>query len=183
MRLIDVARVLGTSSSHVSRAENGLIKGIGVPALARHAAVVGLKPYFKLYPAIGRPLDAPQLALLGRFRKRIHPSWQVQLEVPIPRVGDLRAADAMLTIGGCRCMVEVITRIADFQAQLRSAHLKQRDLNADRLILVVSATTTNRRVLRAAGAAVPAALPLGTKPILRSLLAGADPGADGLVLL
>lgn len=183
LRLIDVASALRTSISHVSRVENGLIKGIGVPALTRHAAVVGLKPYFKLYPAISRPLDAAQLALLARFRERIHPSWHVKLEVPMAKIGDLRAADAMLTIPGCRCMVEVITRLADFQAQLRSAHLKQRDLNADRLILVVAATTTNRRTLRLAASAMQAGLSLDTKQTLRLLAAGADPGADGLVVL
>lgn len=76
----------------------------------------------------------------------------------------------------------VITRLADFQAQRRSAHLKQRDLNADRLILVVAATATNRRALHLAEAAVKSALPLGTKLTLRRLAAGTDPGADGLVI-
>jgi hypothetical protein len=183
MRLVDVATLLGTSFSHVSRVEHGLIKGIGIPALTRHAAVVGLKPYFKLYPAISRPLDAAQLALFARFKERIHPAWHIQLEVPMPKLGDLRAADAVLTIQGCRCMVEVITRLADFQAQLRSAHLKQRDLNADRLILVVAATATNRRALRLAEAAVKSAVPIDTKRSLSHLAAGIDPGADGLVLL
>jgi len=183
MRQVDVATLLGTSISHVSRVEHGLIRGIGVPALTRHAAVVGLKPYFKLYPAISRPLDTAQLRLFARFKERIHPRWHIQLEVPMPKLGDLRAADALLTIDGCRCMVEVITRLADFQAQLRSAHLKQRDLNADRLILVVAGTATNRRALRVAEAALKSALPLGTKLTLRHLAAGTDPDADGLVVL
>lgn len=183
LRLIDVATVLRMSAAHVSRVENGLIKGIGVPALTRHAAVVGLKPYVRLYPAISRPLDSAQLALFARLKERINPRWHIELEVPMPKVGDLRAADAVLSIEGCRCMVEVFTRVADFQAQLRSAHLKQRDLDADRLILVVAATATNRRALRLAEAAVNSALPLGTKPTLQRLAAGTDPGADGLVLL
>jgi transcriptional regulator with XRE-family HTH domain len=183
MTLVDVAAQLGMSYSHVSRVEHGLIRGIGIPAVTRHAATVGLKPYLKLYPAISRPLDAAQLALFARLKERIHAGWHIQLEVPMPRLGDLRAADAVLTTHGCRCMIEVITRLADFQAQLRSAHLKQRDLNADRLVLVVAATATNRRALRLADAAVKSALPLDTRQTMRHLAAGTEPGADGLVLL
>jgi transcriptional regulator with XRE-family HTH domain len=179
----DVGGVLGRAASHVSRVEHGLIRGLGMEAIVRHAAVVGLKPWVRLFPTVARPLDAAQLALLRRFQARIGEVWGVILEVPMPRAGDLRAADALLTIPGCRCMVEVITRLADFQAQVRAAHLKQRDLGADRLIFVIAATTTNRRALRAAGSAVETAFPLATRATLHALAAGNDPGADGLVLL
>lgn len=183
MRQVDVAAPLRMSISHVSRVEHGLIKGIGIPQLTRHAAVVGLKPWFRLFPAISRPMDSAQLALFARLKARLHGAWQIQLEVPMPRVGDLRAADAVLTSGSCRCMVEVITRLADVQAQLRSARLKQRDLSADRLILVVAASATNRRAVRFAEEAIRSALPLDTKLALRHLAAGTDPGADALILL
>jgi len=183
MTQADVAAQLSTSNSHVSRVEHGLIRGIGIPRLTRHAAVVGLKPYIKLFPAIGRPLDTAQLTLFARFKERVSRTWHIQLEVPMPKLGDLRAADALLTIPGCRCMVEVITRLADFQAQLRSAHLKQRDLGADRLILVVAANATNRRAVRLAQAAARSALPLDTKAALNLLASGVDPGADALVVL
>lgn len=182
-RLADVAEILGTSISHVSRVEHGLIKGIGIPALTRHAAAVGLKPYVKLFPAIARPLDHAQLALFARFRKRISTIWQVSLEVPMPIAGDLRAADALISIPGCRCMVEVITRLADFQAQYRAAQAKQRDLRADQIIFVVGGTTTNRRAIRDMGVAVTDALPLGTKDALLKLGAGVHPGANALILL
>jgi transcriptional regulator with XRE-family HTH domain len=182
-RLADVAEILGTSISHVSRVEHGLIKGIGIPALTRHAAAVGLKPYVKLFPAIARPLDHAQLALLARFRERISTIWQVSLEVPMPIAGDLRAADALISIPGCRCMVEVITRLADFQAQYRAAQAKQRDLSADQIIFVVGGTTTNRRAIRDMGVAVTDAFPLGTKDALLKLGAGVDPGANALILL
>jgi transcriptional regulator with XRE-family HTH domain len=179
----EVATVLVTSTSHVSRVEHGLIKGLGLPAMSRHAAAVGLKPWVRLYPAISRPLDRAQLALLGRFRSRLGSAWQIELEAPMPIAGDLRAADALISIPGCRCMVEVITRLADFQAQLRIARLKFRDLRADRLIFVVDANPTNRRALRDSGQSVTDAFPLDTKAALRILAAGADPGADALILL
>jgi transcriptional regulator with XRE-family HTH domain len=182
-RQADVAEILGTSISHVSRVEHGLIRGIGIPALTRHAAAIGLKPYLKFYPAISRPMDRAQLAVLTRFRERLGSAWRVIVEAPMPIHGDLRAADALLTIPGCRCMVEVITRLADFQAQLRSARNKQRDIQADRLVFVVSGTTTNRRAIRDVGATIADAFPLTTKEALAKLGAGVDPGADALIVL
>jgi len=178
-----VAERVGRSTSHVSRVEHGLIRGFTFPQLYRHSAVVGLKPFLNLYPSIARPLDRAQLALFARFRERIGHQWSVILEVPMPIAGDLRAADAVIAQAGLRIMVEVITRLADFQAQLRSAHRKVRDLGANRLILVVAGTETNRRALRDAGVAIDEALPVRTKAALTHLARGEDPGGDALVLL
>lgn len=183
MTQYQVAEQLGRSISHVSRVEHGLLNMIGIVQVTKHAAVVGLKPWVRLYPVVARPLDNAQLALLARFRERISNAWKVTLEAPMPLPGDLRAADALITINGCVCIVELITRLADFQAQLRSAQLKKRDLHAMRLIFVVAANATNRRSLHQAGAAVRDAFPLDTKATLRALAEGRDPGADGLVLL
>lgn len=178
-----VAEQLGKSRSYISRVENGLVASLRVADLTRHASIVGLKLYAKLFPAGRRVMDAAQLALLERFRTRIAEAWTVELEVPMPIPGDLRAADALISVPGCRCMVEVITRMADFQAQLRSTRLKQRDLGADHLILVILGSSTNRRVLREAAGAVAVAFPLDTKAALRLLSIGTDPGADALILL
>lgn len=178
-----VGERLGHDAAHVSRVEHGLIRGLGVGAVVRHAAVIGLQPWVRLFPSARRPLDEAQLALFARFRQRIGAAWRVSLEAPMPGRGDLRAADALLVVPGCRCMVELITRLADLQAQLRAAHRKQRDLGADRLILVIAATTTNRNVIRAAGPALREALPLDTRATLTAIAAGTDPGADGLVVL
>lgn len=179
----EVATRLGRAGSHVSRAEHGRIPTLNLTQLATHAAVIGLKPWLRVYPAIARPLDAGQLALFDRLRARLAPNWRVRVEVPMPSSGDLRAADVMLTAAACTCMVELITRLADFQAQVRAAHLKQRDVGAQRLILVVGGSVTNRRVLRSMSAAVAEAFPLGTKTTLQALGAGTDPGEDGLVIL
>jgi hypothetical protein len=145
--------------------------------------VVGLKPWIRLFPSAARPLDHAQLELLARFRTRISSSWQVILEATMPIQGDLRAADALLVGASVRCMVEVITRLADFQAQVRAAHRKQRDIGGDRLVIVIAGTTTNRRALADAGSAVRDAFPIDTKATMRALGAGEDPGADGIVLI
>jgi transcriptional regulator with XRE-family HTH domain len=178
-----VAARIGGSASQVSRVEHGLIRGFTLEQLHRHSAVVGLKPYLNLYPSVARPLDRAQLALFARFRGRIGHEWSVRLEVPMPLAGDLRAADAVLAMPGSRIVVEVITRLADFQAQLRSARRKVRDLDADRLVLVVGATETNRRAIRDAGVAVEEAFPFRTKAAMRRLARGEDPGGDSLILL
>lgn len=179
----DIGGILGRSASHVSRVEHGLIKGLGITDVTRHAAAVGLKPWIALFPRVATPLDRPQLDVLNRFRDRIAATWRVELEAVVPKYGDMRAADAILHGAGIRCVVEVITRLADVQAQIRAARRKQRDLGADRLVIVIGGTRTNRRVLADAGPVVRDAFPLDTRATLQALAAGTDPGADGIVLL
>lgn len=182
-RQVDVARLLRTSGSRISRVEQGLVRTLNLHDLTRHAAAVGLKPYVKLFPLGRRLLDRPQLQLLDRFRARLHPSWTWETEVPVPIPGDLRAGDCCIAIPGCSILVEAYTRLSDYQAQVRSARRKQSDLGADRLVLLCAATHANRRALAEAGGVARASFPSGTKSTLRSLADGVDPGQDGLVLL
>lgn len=174
---------IGKSASYVSRVENGRIAGVKMTDLVRHAAALGLRPWFRLYPSGRRPLDAPQLATLHRLRERLSHAWVVAIEVPVPIAGDLRAADAVISIPGCRCLVEVITRLADWQAQVRAARLKHRDLGTDRLLLVIADTTTNRRLLRSVPDVALTEFPLRTREALAALRAGLDPGGDAVVLI
>jgi transcriptional regulator with XRE-family HTH domain len=179
----DVAARAGTSPAQLSRLENGHLATMSIISLHRVAAAVGLRLFARCYPAGRRLLDRAQIALLDRFRARIHPAWQWRLEVPVPLAGDLRAADATLTLPGCVIVVEAITRLADLQAQLRAAQLKRRDIGAARLILLVSDSTANRQAIREAGPMLDAALPLRTRAAVTVLGSGADPGADALIVL
>jgi transcriptional regulator with XRE-family HTH domain len=179
----DVARAVGTSTARVSMIERGLVPTVAYRDLARFAGVVGLKLYLRAYPAGRRLLDGPQLQLLDRFRARIAAAVALRTEVPMPLEGDLRAADCVAALAGITIVIELITRLADFQAQSRAALLKQRDLGADRCLLVIAATRANRAALREADAAVAASFPLRTREVLRALAADADPGANGIVLL
>ena len=174
---------LDRSGSHVSRTEHGLLVALRLRDLVRHAAAVGLRPHVRLYPTGRRPLDAAQLSTLAKLRGRLHPSWRVSLEVPVPRAGDLRAADAVISKPGCRCAVEVITRLADVQAQLRAARLKHRDLGTDRLLIVLAATPANRRMVRSIPAGTLDDLPVRSRWALQALSRGVDPGADALILI
>jgi hypothetical protein len=92
------------------------------------ASVVGLRIRIKAYPE-GVPLrDAPQIALIREFRKRLGPAASLMtLERPASdSAGDLRAFDAYLGIAG-GCALEFVTRFHDCQAQVRAALLKLRD--------------------------------------------------------
>lgn len=178
-----VAATLGVSQAWVSIVERGRARSLTLDHLARHAATVALRPWTRLFPD-GRLLhDEPQLALLQRLRHRLHRVWTWELEVPMPTARDLRAADCRITIPGCSILVEAITRFADAQAQSRAAQRKRRDLGCDRLIVLLAATGSNRRALRAAGPAFAAAFPMSPRATLRALADGRDPGADAILFL
>ena len=176
-------RAIGRSGSWISRVEAGRVPGVSLAELTLIAAAVGMKLSANLFPAGRRPLDAPQLALLNRFNARIGPQWHRELDRVMPLAGDLRAVDEVISTGSCSCAVEAITRLVDWQAQLRPARAKQRDLGAARLILLIQGSHANRRMLHELGPLVPDDFPIGTRHALRSLAAGEDPGGDCLVVL
>ncbi len=178
-----VADRLGWSKSKISRIERGLSRRVTLPDITSFAAVVGLRPYVKLYP-VGPPLrDVGQVELLAALNARMHARWQTAHEVPVRKRGDLRAADQVSRIPGCDVMVEAYRRFSDYQAQSRSARAKQSDLGADRLILLLEDTRTNRRALAAAGSEPKRSFPVPQRAMLAALRAGRDPGGDGIVFL
>jgi transcriptional regulator with XRE-family HTH domain len=182
-RLVDTAQRVGMSASHLSRVERGMHRSVTYEQLASIAAAVGLKLYIRAFPARRRLLDKPQLALYERLSSRAHPAFAWKTEVPMPIEGDLRAADVVGEIPGCRIVVELIAKLSNYQHQARAGQLKQRDLGADRLILVLYASRSNREAVREAGPAADAAFPLRTREVMEALAEGRDPGANGIVFL
>ena len=174
---------LGWSKSKISRIERGRSPRVTIEDLVLIGSVVGLRPSVKFWPSV-RPLrDAGQVELLAALNERMHPSWRHQHEVPMPRPGDLRAADQVSSVPGCRLMVEAFRRFADYQAQTRGAREKQRDLGADRLLILIEDTRVNRRALDAVGPELRRSFPVPPRAMLAALAAGLDPGGDGMVLL
>ena len=174
---------IGASPSEVSRRELGRSRRLTGQKLAVHAAAVGLKLSVKLFPVGGGIRDAAQARYIAAFVARVGRLWKVTIEAPIQLAGDLRAVDVLLTSDRARIAVEVITRLADLQAQIRSAQLKARDIGATRLILVIAATHANRSALASARTALVSSFDLDSRRLLADLAAGRDPGRDGILML
>jgi len=162
--------------------ESGALESIPLLDLAEHAGAVGLKLYARMYPAGPALRDQAQLALLDRFHRRISSQWQLRLEAPLQITGDQRAWDLLLWSGELTIGVEAISRLRDVQAQVRAAQLKRHDAKVTRLILLISATHSNRRALALVERLVRAEFTVGTRPAFVALSAGRDPGGDALIL-
>ena len=174
---------MGRSVSWVSRVERGLVPSVAIDELILLGAAVGLKLWLTTFAAERAIRDAPQLALLRRFRARIGEGWSWSYEVVVPVARDQRAADAVIRIGSSAVMIEAYTRFADAQAQLRAVRLKARDMGIGRIVIVAAATRANRDALAIAGDVLASDFPLGTRAVLRALAAGRDPGANGVALV
>lgn len=183
LTLTELGAAIGVSASEVCRRELGRSPRLNGEKLAVHAAAVGLRLSVKLYPIGGGVRDAAQARYVATFVARVGRPWSVTLEAPIPIPGDLRAADVLLVHGSVRIAVEVITRLADLQAQIRAAQLKSRDIGATRLVIVVAGTHANRNALAATRGTLAAAFDLDTRRLMVDLAAGRDPGRDGIVVL
>lgn len=181
--LRELGQQIGVSKSELSRRELGRSRRLTGEKLAVHAAAVGLKLSVSLWPVGGGVRDAAQARYVSAFVARVGRRWRVTLEAVVPIAGDLRAADVLLGRDGVRMVVEIITRLADLQAQVRAAQAKARDLGATRLVLVVAATHANRRELAAARPTLVSAFDLDTRRVMSELAAGRDPGRDAIVLL
>lgn len=179
----ELGSFIGVSQSEVSRRELARSANLAGEQLAEHAAAVGLKISVKLWPIGGGVRDAGQARYIAAFVARVGRPWKVTLEAPIQLAGDLRAVDVLLAAGSVRVAVEVITRLADLQAQIRAAQVKARDINATRLILGIAGTHANRNALAAVRPALVDGFDLDSRRLMADLAAGRDPGRDGIVVL
>lgn len=182
LSLREVARRLGISVDRLKRAERGEPAALTIDLAARIAPLVGLQLAASLHPNGDPVRDRAHLALLSRLRQRLHPTLIWRTEVPMPIPGDLRGADATIEGAFGTILVEAETRVTDFQAAERKATLKQRDLGATRLILLVADTPHNRQVLKL-HPELRERFPIATRTCLAALARGEDPGGDCLVLL
>lgn len=155
---------------------------MSIDHVARAAEVLGLQLAAQLHPNGDPVRDRPQLRLLARFRPRLSPALRWRAEVPIPIAGDLRSGDGMIGGEGWDALVEAETHLGDIQLIERRASAKQRDLGANRLVLLVSDTRHNREVL-GLHPELRERFPMDTRTCLARLGRGEDPGEDCLVVL
>jgi transcriptional regulator with XRE-family HTH domain len=181
LTLKTLALALGVSHPTVLRTERGSAGGNPV-LLARHASLVGLRARLQVYPDGDALRDIGQVKLMRRFRVQIGEVGTWTFEVPIPDSRDRRALDAVLTVGDGRIGFEFYTRLADAQAQLRSANLKKRDAGLDRMMVVVQSTRLNRRALALAASTMTELFPQSSRVLMTELGAGRLPATDGVIV-
>jgi transcriptional regulator with XRE-family HTH domain len=186
LSLRDAATASGASKTQLWRFERGDTDRVAISELGAWFAVLGLDLSIRAYP-VGDPIrDRAQLALLERFRRRLHPDLRWRTEVALPIDGDLRAWDG--EVRGAlperwRARVEAETRIADAQALERRLALKLRDDPDGHVILLVADTRANRAVLAGLRDGISAMLPLGQRHVMAALAAGREPGGSGIVVM
>jgi transcriptional regulator with XRE-family HTH domain len=189
LSLSTVAAAVGISASQISRIERGFVSMASVIWLARIGAVVGLDVRVRAYPGPDAVRDAAHIRVIERLRTHIHQHVTVRLEVPLPIVGDNRAWDVWLgalvdDVGQSRGIpVEVETRIADAQAQMRRITLKLRDAGEDALLLVVADTPANRRAVSVAGNLLSGLFPVSARKALAALARGRYPGGSSIIFV
>jgi transcriptional regulator with XRE-family HTH domain len=178
-----VAHAIGLSRARLTQWEQGMAFPDPL-SLARWGAVLGLDIPFRGYPGPAPLRDQAQLRILARARLEIAGGWTWRTEVPVgTNPQDRRAIDAVISGNGVDIGLEIISRLADCQAQVRAALLKQEAAGLDRMVLVLSATRHNRQAVLAADATLRPAFPLDTRAVLGALRRDRMPAANGVVLL
>ena len=179
----NVAHALGWSPARYARFETNQLHDLGVRQIAEAGAVLGLELAARLHPA-GEPIsDAGQQKLRGRFRGLLAPAFRVVSEVLLPNLGDRRAWDLLLRLGGVLIGVELETRIRDVQRLVRHVRERQRDGGVDHVLLVLSASSHNRALLAQLLEALGPDFATPPRQILRALREGRATPGSGVLLL
>jgi transcriptional regulator with XRE-family HTH domain len=177
-----VGAAVGVSHTQISRIELAQLQTLSFSLAARLAAILGLELAMVLRPT-GSPMrDRAHLALIERLRVRLAPGLLWRTEVPMPGYRDLRALDALTGSDGWTAAIEAETRLHDGQSIERRARLKQRDIGATRLILLLLESRANRQALDLSPEMC-ARFPVSQRQALARLGRGQDPGGDALILL
>jgi hypothetical protein len=183
LSLAAVGAVVGISASQTSRIERGRAPNVSIWQMTRLMTTVGLDLAIKAFPG-GQPVrDAAQVALLTRFRSRLHPTLRWATEVPLPVQGDQRAWDAVVPGAGWRFGIEAETAPTDVQALLRRIALKHRDSGLDGVILVLGSTRRTRALVTGARDLLASAFPVPGRRALELLAAGVALQGNALVVI
>ncbi len=180
-----MARELGCSQSQVWRieAEQGEITLV---RLSEMASVLGLELSVGLHE-LGDPIrDRGQQALAKRFEVGLSPKWSVTSETLLPLPGDLRAWDKLLRLGGAPrhlVGVDLETRIRDIQALVRRTRLRERDGGVDAILIVLSDSAINRRLVGQLREALGTDYATAPRAILRALREGSALPGSGVILI
>ena len=178
------ARGAGMSASQWGRVERGVLEQASTEQLCRAARALGLVVSVRLYPDGAPVRDAGHLALIERFEARLRPPLRLRREVALPIPGDRRAWDGVVDGDARPFFAEFETHLHDIQATDRRIELKLRDdPRGAVVVLVVTRSHHNRRVLAEHREALRSRLPLDGGAVLRAIGDGRCPAASGIVML
>jgi transcriptional regulator with XRE-family HTH domain len=179
-----LARQLGVSQSEISRLERLVrLDDVALVRLTEAAAVLGFDLSAGLHPNGDRVADRGHQALIARFIALLSPIWRVAREVPLPLLGDRRSWDLLLRLPGQLVGVELETRIRDIQHLVRRIRDRERDGGADVIVLVLSDSAANRRLLTELLEALGEDFATAPRAVLAALRVGRALPGSGVVLL
>lgn len=182
-----MAREIGWSPSALARAEAGQLDDVGVIRLSEMASALGFELSIGLHP-VGDPIrDKGQQAISRRLDALLAPVWQVTNETLLPGSGGLRAWDKLLRLLGAQPRylvgVDLETRIRDIQELVRRTRLRERDGGTDAILLVLSESATNRRLVGELREALGPAYATSPRLIMRALKRGVPLPGSGVILI
>ena len=184
----EIGRAVGISGPAVAHLCQGQVREASVVRLAQLFAVVGMRLAAKPFPD-GAPIrDRAHLALLERFRRRLHPSLYWRIEVPVVELSmagaiDHRSWDGAVDGPSVSARVEAETHAYDAQALERRIRLKQRDGAVPVVVLLLSETRHHRTFLDGAGSGLRELFPVSQRTAMAALSRGRPPGGNAIVLL
>jgi transcriptional regulator with XRE-family HTH domain len=180
-----LAKAAGLDRSQLSRLEADLVGDVTIVRMSEIASLLGMELSVGLHP-IGDPIrDKGQHALSKRFDGLLTEEWQVTNETLLPMTGDHRAWDKLLRLRGddYRVGVDLETRIRDVQALTRRTRMRERDGGVDAILIVLSDTSTNRRLDDELRISLGREYETPSRQILAALRTGRRLPGSGVVLL
>jgi transcriptional regulator with XRE-family HTH domain len=183
LSLRSVARELRWTHERYARFEGGRLARVSLADLTAVGAVLGFDLSAALHPSGEAIRDAGQQALAARFRAILSPRWRVTAEVLLPNPGDRRSWDLLLRLAAQLVGAELETRIRDVQWLTRRMRERERDGGVDHVLLVLSASAHNRRVLPELLEALGPEFATSPRAVLRALRDGRPIPGSAVILL
>jgi hypothetical protein len=182
-----LASARGTSQSSMARVLTNQRADIGLIELSEVASVLGMELFVRVYP-IGDPVrDKGQLAAGRRFDACLSGRWLVMDEAPVAGPGDERSWDKSLRLKDAQPThvvgVDIESRVHDIQAIVRRTRLRERDGRADAILIVLSDTAHNRRIVDDLRHSLGESYATPPRVIMRALREGSQLLGSGVVLI
>jgi transcriptional regulator with XRE-family HTH domain len=183
----EVARSVGVTKAQLSRLEAGHVRGVTIQRLSEVASVLGYEVSLGLHP-VGDPVrDKGQLAVARRLDSLLSPAWRVTNEALLPGPGEQRAWDKLLRLvasGRSHLVgVDIETRVRDVQALTRRTRARERDGMVDAILIVLSDSANNRRLVDDLRASLGANYATSPRVTLAALRSGQRLIGSGVVLI